>query len=534
MALKDFEYDALGDIVGEENITQDPAILDTYNQCWGHKATFDQKWSARPAAVILPGSTEEVQSIVKVCNRYHIPFKPFSSGFEIVSLTLANERGILLDLRRMDRILEIDVKNMHAVVEPYVGEYRLQRELAKLGFTVGSVGAGPSAGVVAASCCHFGGGISAVSTGGLGRSVLGAEWVLPTGEVLRMGSAEDGKGWFSADGPGPSLRGVMRGRSGANGGHGIITKASVKLYPWHDYGVWEFNEAPSGKPVSAKRIKIPEKYTIHVLAFQDKDSLWEALVRIGRAEIASILMGTLLFPYGEGNDEAWAEIQKLMASDIPAPEPGTSVTAILGAASKEGMEYREKCLMHICNEMGGQKLAIDPIMESQVFAMAMFHFGLVTAAFRGTGDFFVSPTHDATIDMMKTARKPAVEIIKPYIEDGTVFLFPGCEPDLFIIATEHNSVGGHVENVTVYDPWDQESLQAVREIAQKSEDPCGPMGSFGVPHLGGGLQIEFINHVHQKWGPVYDNYDVWLRKIKQMLDPNNLADWSAYIPPIFP
>ena len=78
MALEDFEYRALEDTVGQENITRDPAILDTYNQCWGHKAAFDQKWSTRPAAVVLPGNTEEVQSIVKLCNRYHIPFKPFS------------------------------------------------------------------------------------------------------------------------------------------------------------------------------------------------------------------------------------------------------------------------------------------------------------------------------------------------------------------------------------------------------------------------------------------------------------------------
>lgn len=534
MALKGFEYRALEDIVGQENITRDPAILDTYNQCWGHKTAFDQKWSARAAAVVLPGSTAEVQAIVKVCNRYHIPFKPFSSGFEIVALTLASERGILLDLKRMDRILEIDTKNMHVVVEPYVGEYRLQRELAKLGFTVGSVGAGPSAGVIAASCCHFGGGISAVSTGGLGRSVLGVEWVLPTGEVLKMGSAEDGKGWFSADGPGPSLRGVMRGRSGANGGHGIITKASVKIYPWHDHGVWEFNRAPAGMPVSARRIKIPEKYKIHVLVFEDKKSVWEAMVRIGRAEIASVLMGTLIFPYGEGNDEQWEAIQNLMMSGMAPVTPSTSVTVILGADTEAGMEYREKCLMHIGKEMGATPLPLEPVIESQLFAMAMFHFGLVTAAFRGTGDFFVSPTQDGTFDMMKTARQPAIEMIKPYIEDGLFFLFAEAEPDLFLIATEHSSVGGHLENVTVYDPWEPESVKALRELAHKTEDPQGTVASFGVPHLGGGLQIEFLNHIHQKWGPVYDNYDVWLRKIKKALDPENLGDWSAYIPPIYP
>lgn len=534
MALKDFEYQALEDIVGEEYITREPAILETYNQCWGHKAAFDQKWSTRPAAVVMPASTAELQSLVKVCNRYQIPFKPFSSGFEIVSLALANERGILFDLKRMDHILEIDVKNMCAVVEPYVGIYQLQRELAQYGLTIGAVGCGPSAGVIAASCCHFGGGTTMVSTGGLGRSVLGVEWVLPTGDVLKMGSAENGAGWFSADGPGPSLRGIMRGRSGANGGHGIISKVSVKLYPWYDHKDWEFSREP-GQPVSAKRVRIPEMYKVFAIFFPDKDAVWEAFVRIGRAEIATALLGTLLFPYGEGNDEQWAEIQRMMAEGGPDVNlTSSSITIVIGSATKKGLAYREKYLMKISEELGGQVMPLTPFQEKQLFGVGVFHFGLVTAALRSTGDFFVSPTQDATFDMLQKARKPAIGIIQPKIEDGDVFMFGEREPDMFITATEHNSCGGHAENVTVYDPWEPDSLAALREIASQTEDPQGAVGSFGVPHLGGGLQIEFVNHVHQKWGPVYDNYDVWLREIKKALDPNNLGDWSAYIPPIYP
>ena len=115
MDLERGAYQALEDIVGPEYITQDPAIRDTYNQVWGNKLVFEEKWSTRPAAVLLPGSTEEVQAIVRVCNRYKMTFKPFSSGFEIMSTALASENAIILDLRRMDKILDIDVKNMHAV-----------------------------------------------------------------------------------------------------------------------------------------------------------------------------------------------------------------------------------------------------------------------------------------------------------------------------------------------------------------------------------------------------------------------------------
>jgi len=92
-------YQAMEDIVGAEYITQQPVILDTYNQVWGNKFFFDEKHSTRPAAVLLPANTGEISAIVQICNKYGILFKAFSSGFEYLSLALENEKGILLDLK---------------------------------------------------------------------------------------------------------------------------------------------------------------------------------------------------------------------------------------------------------------------------------------------------------------------------------------------------------------------------------------------------------------------------------------------------
>ena len=533
MALTDREYTALEDIVGPENITREPAILDTYDQCWGHKAVFDQKFSTRPAAVLMPGSTGECQAIVKACNRYRILFKPFSTGFEIVAFALAHERGILLDLKRMDRIIEIDVQNMHAVVEPYVNIYRLQREAMKHGLVMGSIGAGPSGGVIAGSCCHFGAGTTMVSTGGLGRSVLGVEWVLPTGDVLSMGTAESEMGWFTADGPGPSLRGVLRGRSGSNGGSGIITKASVKLYPWYGPPDIKFTAAP-GVPPSGKRIsEVPPNYKAMIIMFPSQSAMFEALINIGKAEIASALMGALVFPYGEGNDEQWAVIQQMAAAGISFTQVASQgVALILGSDTQRGLEYKEKCLMEIAGQMGGGPVPIPPSDQAGLFAAAMLHFGFVTAAFRRTGDFFVSPTSDGSPDFMLNLRKNAEQMLKPYMEKG-LFQQLGI-PEMFVMPGENNSIGFHEENVSFYDPWDPDSLDALRDMVHKSEDPNGQFRSYGVPHLGGGLQIEWVSHVHQNFGPIYDNYDKWMRSIKGMLDPNGVGDWSAYIPAIFP
>ena len=101
MALKKDVYREFEDVVGEEFICDDPAIMPSY-----HATDF--------AAVILPENTGQVQAIVKLCNKHKMRFRPVCTGW-----TGQFEPGTLyIDLRRMNRIVEINEKNMYAVVEP--------------------------------------------------------------------------------------------------------------------------------------------------------------------------------------------------------------------------------------------------------------------------------------------------------------------------------------------------------------------------------------------------------------------------------
>ena len=108
------------DIVGPENICGDPAIMPSYH-------------CSEIGAVILPKDTEEVQAIVKLCNRYKIDFTAMSTGFTGCHMP---KGSIYLDLRRMNHIIEINEKNMYAVVEPYVTSAELQAELMKRGLNL--------------------------------------------------------------------------------------------------------------------------------------------------------------------------------------------------------------------------------------------------------------------------------------------------------------------------------------------------------------------------------------------------------------
>ena len=131
------------------------------------------------------------------------------------------------------------MKNQIAVIEPYVRAIDLQTELIKHGLTCHIVSSGASHSLLASHAAAWGYGTSGASTSFSGRNLLGVEWVLPTGEVINLGSAGSGCGWFSADGPGPSMRGIVRGFQGTLGGLGVFTKCAIKLYKWDGPREWE-------------------------------------------------------------------------------------------------------------------------------------------------------------------------------------------------------------------------------------------------------------------------------------------------------
>ena len=114
----------------------------------------------RPWAVVLPGSTEEVQAVVRLANKYKIKVKPHGTGWYHWAAPIYDDKDTLqLDMRRMNDI-EIDEKNGIAIVGPYVIHAQLHAEAIKRGWTCNIIGAGSSCSVVAATCEMTGGTVS--------------------------------------------------------------------------------------------------------------------------------------------------------------------------------------------------------------------------------------------------------------------------------------------------------------------------------------------------------------------------------------
>ncbi|HEU65425.1 MAG TPA: FAD-binding oxidoreductase, partial [Chloroflexi bacterium] len=162
MALSRDAYRALEDIVGTRYISEDPAVMDSYAYQWLAETVRpnQSKFMTRPEAALLTGSTKEVQAIVRTCNKYKIKFKAYSTGWYFYGAPLS-EGVIQLDMRRMDHILEIDERNMFAVIEPYIIAGVLQAEVMKRGLNCTVTGAGASCStLVGATCYHGSGGTS--------------------------------------------------------------------------------------------------------------------------------------------------------------------------------------------------------------------------------------------------------------------------------------------------------------------------------------------------------------------------------------
>lgn len=512
-------YRALEDIVGEEHISRDPAVRDTYCFVWGNELFFDgDKFSPRPPAVILPGSTEEVQKVVKVCNRFGIKFRPHASGFEVTALT-APKPFLPIDLRRMDRILEIDEKNMIAVIEPCVTQRNLMLEANKKGLRCNGIGAGGSVSIIATACCHDGAGATAVSGGHGCQLALGVEWVLPDGEILRLGSLGSDCGWFNGDGPGPSLRGVMRGWRGANGGNGVITRAAVRLSPW--FGP---NKVDSRGSAPDFEVVAPDNMKTFTITWDSNDSMMKAFRMIGDEGISHALARRGPFSAAAGVASSREELKTVWESGVYQEKFKEGAVCILESGSKDEMTYKEEVMMRIIEQTGGHIRAEfnDPRQVNSRFGYAYIGMGCVKSTF-STGTFMSSPSGDESYELASKVKKEAIRI-KKELEDKDAILHDG--DSTFVTPLNGGTIGAHTEIISRYDPND---TKAVREVVKG-------IGKWNQAMLENNLAIGamegtfiYCNDMHDMFGSKCMNYDQWMRKIKMAFDPNSAGESSFYI-----
>ncbi len=171
-------------------------------------------------AVVIPRSVEHVVALVKWAVENQIPLVPYGGGTGIMGAALPVEGGIVVDLKGLDRILEINPTNLTATVEAGVVLEQLATRLEEQRLMLGHDPYSLHIATVAGAISTNGVGYRAAHYGPIGDQVLGLEVVLPTGQLLSTLSVPK----YSI---GPNLNHLF---IGSEGGFGIITKATLRVF----------------------------------------------------------------------------------------------------------------------------------------------------------------------------------------------------------------------------------------------------------------------------------------------------------------
>jgi glycolate oxidase len=175
--------------------------------------------SALPDFVVFPSTTSEVQELIKLGDREGISIVARGAGTGISGGAIPVSGGIMISLTKMNRILEIDLKNRCAIVEPGVVNLELTKTVEPFGFFYAPDPSSQMVCTLGGNVAENAGGIHCVAYGVTTNHILGLEVVLPSGEVVELG----GK---SLDHPGYDIVGIMVGSEGTLG---IVTKITLKL-----------------------------------------------------------------------------------------------------------------------------------------------------------------------------------------------------------------------------------------------------------------------------------------------------------------
>ncbi|MHA1341335.1 MAG: FAD-binding oxidoreductase [Promethearchaeota archaeon] len=212
-------------IVGNEWVSTEEADLVAYAkdyQLITNRWIIEGKQPAKAHVIVWPNSEKEISKILKITNEKKIPVIPYGEGSGVVGAAIPVYGGIMIDMKRMTKIIEINQTNLTVTVQTGANGKWLERELEQAGFILGHVPQSFHTSTVGGWIAHRAAGQFSTKYGKIEDIVLSMRVVLPTGEII------DTKLYPRASN-GPQMERLFLSSEGTLG---IVTQATLKIWPF--------------------------------------------------------------------------------------------------------------------------------------------------------------------------------------------------------------------------------------------------------------------------------------------------------------
>ena len=203
----------LAAIVGADSVLSSADELLVY-ECDGYVVHKNP-----PQVVVFPTQTQQVADIVKACNRHGVPFLARGAGTSLAGGSIPVSGGAMITLTRMNKILEVSIRDRYAMVQPGLVNVHLTKHLQGTGYHYAPDPSSQGACTIGGNVATNSGGPHTLKYGVTVNHVLGLEIVTPEGDIIEIGGTAESV-------PGYDLPGVFVGSEGT---FGICTRATVRL-----------------------------------------------------------------------------------------------------------------------------------------------------------------------------------------------------------------------------------------------------------------------------------------------------------------
>ena len=313
----------LRSIVGERHVIHDDAaaMLD-----YSHDEVAGAEYARMPEVVVKPATAAEIAGVMRLANRERIPVTPRGAGSGLSCGAVPISGGILLSLERMNRILEIDRKNMVVVVEPGVVTNDINEAVREHGLFYAGYPMSVELCFVGGNVAENAGGGRAIKYGVTGRYVLGLEVVLPTGEIVQLG------GKRVKDVTGYDLLHLMVGSEGTLG---VFSRITLRLLP------------------------LPTASAVLLIPFADVRSAIGAVPRI-------MTLGRIIPTSVEFMDQlAVVTAYEYLEERIPHPDVGAMLLVEVDGYNRDQVEADYNAIVDLCLEMGALDVYVGNTPSTQ-------------------------------------------------------------------------------------------------------------------------------------------------------------------------